>query len=67
MNKISAKTRRRFLQETATLAAGMSLSWPRVSQAATRHVASDDKLAIGIIGAGGAAGTICRRCNRSGS
>ena len=47
------KTRRRFLQETATLAAGMSLSWPLVSQAATRQVAANDKLAIGIIGAGG--------------
>ena len=31
----------------------MSLSWPLVSQAAKRHVTHDDKLAIGIIGAGG--------------
>ena len=49
----STRTRRQFLQETATLAAGMSLSWPHVSQAATRKVAANDKLAIGIIGAGG--------------
>ncbi len=48
-----AKTRRQFLRETATLAAGMSLSWPLVSQAATRQGAAKDKLAIGIIGAGG--------------
>src|SRR4051812_48783579 len=53
MQKISTKTRRRFLQETATLAAGMSLSWPVVSQAAKRHITHDDQLAIGIIGAGG--------------
>src|SRR4051812_7334547 len=49
----SAKTRRRFLQETTTLAAGLSLSWPLVSQAAARQGASKDKLSIGIIGAGG--------------
>jgi predicted dehydrogenase len=49
----STRTRRQFLQETATLAAGMSLSWPHVSQAAARKVAANDKLAIGIIGAGG--------------
>jgi predicted dehydrogenase len=49
----SMKTRRGFLQETVTLAAGMSLSRPFMSQAATRQVAANDKLAIGIIGAGG--------------
>ena len=54
MRKTSnTRSRRRFLQETATLAAGMSLSWPIVAQAATRQVAPKDKLAIGIIGAGG--------------
>src|SRR3954449_3774058 len=49
----NTKTRRRFLQDTATLAAGMSLSWPVVSQAAAAQVTAKDKLAIGIIGAGG--------------
>src|SRR6478752_3903396 len=52
-NASHTKTRRRFLQDTATLAAGMSLSWPLVSQAAARQGAAKDKMAIGIIGAGG--------------
>jgi predicted dehydrogenase len=47
------RTRRRFLQETAGLAAGMSLSWPLLSTAAARQVPANEKLAIGIIGAGG--------------
>ena len=47
------QTRRRFLQETATLAAGMSLSCPLVAKAATQQAAAKDKLAIGVIGAGG--------------
>jgi len=51
MQTVSSKTRRQFLRETATLAAGMSLNWPVVSQAA--KVARGDKLTIGIIGAGG--------------
>ena len=49
----SLRTRRRFLQESATLAAGMSLSWPLISQVSARQVAANEKLAIGIIGAGG--------------
>src|SRR6476659_2318903 len=49
----STRTRRRFLQDATTLAAGMSLRWPNVSRASTRKVAANDKLAIGIIGAGG--------------
>src|SRR5690349_17040132 len=54
MQKTSkAKTRRQFLQETATLTAGISLSWPHVSRAAKQQAARNDKLAIGIIGAGG--------------
>jgi predicted dehydrogenase len=54
MHKISSlQTRRRFLQETATLAAGVSLTWPLVSPVAARQVAANEKLAIGIIGAGG--------------
>lgn len=46
-------TRRRFLQESAALAAGMSFAWPLVSRVAARQIAANDQLAIGIIGAGG--------------
>jgi predicted dehydrogenase len=53
MHKSSTQTRRQFLQETATLAAGVSLAWPLVSTASARQVAANEKLAIGIIGAGG--------------
>ena len=53
MHESSIQTRRRFLQDTATLAAGVSLAWPLVSTAAARQVAANEKLAIGIIGAGG--------------
>jgi hypothetical protein len=49
----NAKTRRQFLQTTATLATGMSLGWPVVTQAAKQHAARNEKLVIGIIGAGG--------------
>ena len=53
MHKSSTQTRRQFLQDTATLAAGVSLAWPLVSTASARQVAANEKLAIGIIGAGG--------------
>ena len=50
------------------LAAGVSLAWPRVSRAATGQVAANDKLAIGIIGAGGPRlGQSAGRERRSGS
>src|SRR5262245_25984206 len=47
------RTRRRFLHETGILAAGAALAWPQTSRAAARQVAANEKLAIGIIGAGG--------------
>src|SRR4051794_1610418 len=47
------RTRRTFLQEAAALAAGVSLSSPLMLQAAKRQVAANEKLAIGVIGAGG--------------
>ena len=53
MHESSTQTRRQFLQDTATLAAGVSLAWPLASTAAARQVAANEKLAIGIIGAGG--------------
>ena len=53
MHESFRQTRRQFLQDTATLAAGVSLAWPLVSTAVARQVAADEKLAIGIIGAGG--------------
>jgi predicted dehydrogenase len=49
----STRTRRKFLQEAAALAAGISVSSPLVLQAAERKVAGNEKLAIGIIGGGG--------------
>ena len=47
------RTRRRFLQDTALLAAGAALLRPHGAEAAARQVKASDKLAIGIIGAGG--------------
>ena len=47
------RTRRRFLQDTAALAAGAALLRPHGAEAAARQVKASDKLAIGIIGAGG--------------
>jgi predicted dehydrogenase len=52
----SNTTRRRFLRDASSLAAGLSLGWPIVSQAATKSISPNDKLALGIIGAGGQGG-----------
>src|SRR3954470_13959740 len=49
----STRTRRKFLQEAAALATGISVSSPLVLKAAKRPVAANEKLAIGIIGGGG--------------
>src|SRR3954470_15423266 len=52
----STRTRRKFLQEAAALATGISVSSPLVLKAAKRPVAANEKLAIGIIGGGGRGG-----------
>lgn len=46
-------TRRQFLQQAATVAAGVSLAHTATAKAPVRQVKQNEKLAIGIIGAGG--------------
>src|SRR4051794_15547215 len=53
LTNFDTRTRRTFLQEAAALAAGVSLSSPLMLHAAKRQVAANEKLAIGVIGAGG--------------
>jgi predicted dehydrogenase len=47
------RTRRNFIRETTLLAAGATLAQPWTIKAAKRKLTSNDKLNLGIIGAGG--------------